>query len=538
MDAYDQIRAQQQAFILNQIPSIVIINGLVAGLIAIDQAQNALTPRFLLWLGVFAALAAVQLRAWLKLRNRPLPSRASGRLLNASDLVSFAYGCNWGASVFVVPMHHLNGHNYFPEMAVIGMAAGTFCLLSPTPRVVWAFVFPSLSLLLLHNLIMGNLAELELSVMMILLVLAMIRGASANARFFEDLIRSAATVDSVRNHLSNALQASSDAIGIFDRKGTLVTANERFRTNFAETDQAAPKAANAEFFDPKTGTWWLGASNRISDGGTIVIYADITQLKTAQKATEQALLKAEEASKAKSGFIANISHELRTPLNAIIGFSDLLTTLKPGSVVTPNHADYARTISKSGNALLAVVNSMIDLTRFDSTKYELQPGYVRMDLLIGEAIDLAQRAVGDNRPVDVAIERDAQTFFLDRPAVLTALYNIINNALKYTSPTARIVVSAYCSNGAPHLSVTDTGAGISPDRLAGILQPFGNTDFSPDQDHHGIRLGLAISKLVMDRHDGKLLVRSTPGNGTSIILQFARTEPAAYVAPIPIAAVS
>ncbi|MBL8704256.1 MAG: PAS domain S-box protein, partial [Rhodospirillales bacterium] len=253
---------------------------------------------------------------------------------------------------------------------------------------------------------------------------------------------------------------------------------------------------------------------------------DISERKRVEAELLSAKSEAEAASHAKSEFLANMSHELRTPLNAIIGFSEVIKEQMFGPVGNGRYAVYAADIHSSGTHLLSVIGDILDMSRIETGKFDLEESQVDLPDLVAAALTMVVRAaeVGairlDNRLAGEA-GKALPRLLADKRAAKQVLINLLSNAVKFTPRGGVVAVEAALDEtGELMLSVSDTGPGISADRLATIFDPFQNADSTQARDHGGSGLGLAISKKLMDLHGGALLLKSRIGHGTTGEIRF------------------
>ena len=218
------------------------------------------------------------------------------------------------------------------------------------------------------------------------------------------------------------------------------------------------------------------------------------------------------ASRAKSEFLAMMSHELRTPLNAILGFSEVISIQAFGPQATDRYSAYAQDIHDSGQHLLSLINDILDLSKIEAGRYELEIDEVRIDRLVSNAAKLASHRVRDPQ---VQLEVDASPLLaqVDPRAVKQMLMNLLSNAAKHTE-CGRIRVCAHAHGRDLLLSVADTGPGMDESEIARALEPFSQIDPQFNRKHEGTGLGLTIVQKLADLHDGSFDLQSEKGRGT------------------------
>ncbi|HLY04941.1 MAG TPA: ATP-binding protein [Rhizomicrobium sp.] len=218
-----------------------------------------------------------------------------------------------------------------------------------------------------------------------------------------------------------------------------------------------------------------------------------------------------QASRAKSHFLANMSHELRTPLNAIIGFSELMMLggLKPEKLQA-----YASMVADGGRRLLAILNDILDMARLEAGKLALKEDDVRIGHVVNQTIaalasdEAAQRNIrfgNDNRQVCVRG---------DEIRLRQILANLLSNAVKFTSPGGSVDIAVERTSHGVDLVVRDNGRGIEADKIATIMEPFGQAESAYARAHGGAGLGLPIVKSLTELHGGRFTITSVPGEGT------------------------
>jgi len=226
--------------------------------------------------------------------------------------------------------------------------------------------------------------------------------------------------------------------------------------------------------------------------------------------------RAEEASKAKSEFLANISHELRTPLNAIIGFSEVMTEEFFGPIGHEKYTDYARDINESGRYLLEMIDDILDMSKIEAGRFSLSIEPVRAGNLIEESLRVVQptaeeRQIALNQSGNADIEIAG-----DKRALKQVLLNLLSNAVKFTPEGGDVSVRSYRYKGSVRIAITDSGVGIPRHEIAKLGKPFQQVGNQLTKDHKGSGLGLAISRSILEMHEGRLDIKSKPGEGTTV----------------------
>jgi signal transduction histidine kinase len=244
-------------------------------------------------------------------------------------------------------------------------------------------------------------------------------------------------------------------------------------------------------------------------------------LKAAVSSAEMSRAEAVRANEAKSQFLANMSHEFRTPLNAIIGFSEMLQHQVFGPLGAAKYLDYACDIRGSGQKLLRLVGSMLDLAEAESNKLVLNFEPVSLCATLLDAVS-QQQSFADKSGVSISVANevgDWPQICADGARLGQAFANLIHNAVKFTPAGGRVRISA--SNGAGRFSVriADTGIGIDSSKVPDVLKPFHRQRSAFDGQHQGAGLGLPFAKVVVELHGGSLSVTSAVGAGTTVVVE-------------------
>jgi signal transduction histidine kinase len=262
------------------------------------------------------------------------------------------------------------------------------------------------------------------------------------------------------------------------------------------------------------------------------------EARVAARTTEAVMARdlAERANEVKSMFLANVSHELRTPLNAIIGFSELMVGEMMGPLGNDKYRTYARDIHDSGSHLLAVINDILDLSKAEAGKLELEESWFEMTEIVAAAGRLlSQRAAAAKLVLLVSLPPDLPMLHADQRKLKQVLLNLLSNAIKFTKPGGRVALTVTVTTAGVNFIVEDTGVGIPAAYLDRVLLPFIQVDNSFSRPHQGTGLGLPLVKAIAELHGGHLQLTSQEGIGTtaSVLLPPERLAPGRAAAVPP-----
>ncbi|WP_297299274.1 ATP-binding protein [uncultured Methylovirgula sp.] len=380
--------------------------------------------------------------------------------------------------------------------------------------------------------------------------------------------------------LRDALEAVSEAFVLWDKDNRLVMCNSKFQ-RFHNLPEAAVvtglsyqdvmacgtpplvqshialgerPATGAQTYEAQLGDgrWLQINERRTKDGGYVSVGTDITTLKEheeqlleserrltatvadlrksrqalehqaqqlaelAEKYLEQKA-EAESASQAKSEFLANMSHELRTPLNAIIGFSDMMIGETFGAL-PPRYLDYSKDIRNSGQQLLGLISDVLEMSRLDAGRIALDKTEVEIGAIVGDAVKTIEAAAHEKSIAITSQIGAGAKLRADRSALERVFTALLHNAVKFTPERGSVNIRTRHMHGAINIYVEDNGVGIAPEALPRLGRPFEQWNAPLANGMKGSGLGLAIAHSLVALHDGTIRIRSTPGNGTIVLV--------------------
>ncbi len=388
---------------------------------------------------------------------------------------------------------------------------------------------------------------------------------------------------SVDAHLLDAISIISETFALWDEEHHLVFCNARFQEVYQIPDHLTVAGIHYEDMMGAAvmpiaclpvssglenslgnsnievllmdGHWLHINEARTSDGGYVSVGTDITRLKrseqnladrekqlqeivTQQRQARNALEKqtqqlveltekysieknrAEEASRTKSEFMANISHELRTPLNAVIGFSEIMHSEMFGAIGHDKYKEYAKDIFDSGNYLLSVINDILDMSKIEAGHISLSLEPVEVVSILEESMKLVEGVALEG---EISLSRrgaDLANMRADKRAVKQVMLNLLSNAVKFTPKGGAIDLQCKALFDGVEVVISDNGIGINAEALEKIGRPFEQVENQYTKSHKGTGLGLSISKALMELHGGSLNIESALGKGTTVTCFF------------------
>ncbi len=241
----------------------------------------------------------------------------------------------------------------------------------------------------------------------------------------------------------------------------------------------------------------------------------------------------DEANRRKSEFLANMSHELRTPLNAIIGFSEVLHARMFGEL-TDKQDEYMQDIITSGQHLLELINDILDLSKVEAGRMELELGPLAVAEMLESSLTMSRERAGRHSiTLGIEVDPDIGVIEADERKLKGVIFNLLSNALKFTPEGGRIDTSARLVDGELEVAVRDTGTGIAPDDQARIFEEFQQASQPDTQKGEGTGLGLALARSYVGLHGGRIWVESELGAGSTFTFRIPLRRPAETHAPAP-----
>jgi cell cycle sensor histidine kinase DivJ len=256
------------------------------------------------------------------------------------------------------------------------------------------------------------------------------------------------------------------------------------------------------------------------EGVLMAILRDLTPMREAREALEAAREASERANLWKDRFLANVSHELRTPLNAIIGFSEILGHPELAPKDPRRQREYADIIHVSGQHLLSLVNMIVDMSKIEAGRFEIEPEPFDLAEMADFCFDMVKlKAEGKNIALTRACPPLLDEIVADKRACKQILLNILSNAVKFTPEGGKVALVARADGGFVEITVSDTGIGVNQNDLSRLGDPFFQARATHDRPYEGAGLGLSIVRGLVALHGGAIRFESAPNEGACVTVR-------------------
>jgi adenylate cyclase len=387
-------------------------------------------------------------------------------------------------------------------------------------------------------------------------------GAMARTlQLFRDSIRERARLsaqsEEQRRLIQTAIETISDGFVLFDPDDRMVLCNSKFRDLYPKLDDIIrPGIRFSELLkvgverkvldtagqpadqwiatrlrahvDPKAfieshhGEMWVRISERRTpDGSTVCVYTDISELKARQEELQEAMQQADTANRAKSAFLANMSHELRTPLNAIIGLTEMMVS-NSARFGTDKALEPLRRVHRAGKHLLDLINQVLDLSKIEAGKLELNPETIKIAGLIEEVAGTVRPLAETNKNrLTIVCPNDIAPIHVDALRLRQILLNLLSNACKFTKDgevALRVAPTSVDERRWLDFIVSDSGIGMTPAQLEKLFEDFTQADQTTARRYGGTGLGLAITRRLCRMMGGDVTVTSEAGKGSTFVV--------------------
>lgn len=552
-----KIYAEQVRLLYKDVKTSVAANCIAALLLVYSQSGVIEQEILLAWL--FSLIFIVLLRsvlAYFYIRKNPTVYESIfwGRAFIAGV---FLTGIMWGSGAVIFFPQNDSSHQILIIAVLIGMCAGATTSLAVMRTALLAFLIPTLLPALLLPILEYNTLSPIVFVLVALAFLFFLRGANNIHSNTKENIRLRITAEeSEQAHHKNEifqrtlLDTSPDSIFVLDQSGIIKKANriselqrekhllghkvidfisDEYRSLFNEAFQLAIESKELQSIEiteehPQGLRYFLCRLNPVEIADDFIIVLISTDI-TDRKRIEQDLLKARDeanfANKAKSVFLSNMSHELRTPLNAILGFGQLLET----ELTTEKQKEYVSKLLNSGEHLLEVINEILDLSKIESGKEELQLQSCSLNSMLDECFHLME-AIATKAGIEIIDNiKNASDYYIhvDVMRFKQVMLNLMSNAIKYNKEHGCVTVSCEVRDEKVlRINVTDTGEGLTVKQQQALYHPFER--LHDHEDIEGSGIGLVISKHLIELMGGTTGFESIKGQGSTFWIEVNLSE--------------
>lgn len=262
----------------------------------------------------------------------------------------------------------------------------------------------------------------------------------------------------------------------------------------------------------------------LPDGGTLVSYVDITDSMLVERSLRERNEALEEADRVKTEFLANVSYELRTPLTSVLGLSEALQQRIAGDLNSKQYY-YVENIYKSANQLMSLINDILDLSSMGAGQLTLDVHEFDIYSLLMQMQEFMAESYKDmpHAPIKLECEQDIGAMLGDEKRIRQVVLNLVSNALKFTPRKGKITLGAkQVSRGEIMIWVEDSGVGIQPEDKEKVFDRFYKTPWAWENNKSGAGLGLSVARSIVELHDGRIRLESTPDKGTKVVCYFKR----------------
>lgn len=357
------------------------------------------------------------------------------------------------------------------------------------------------------------------------------------------------------------LDTATDGVAILDEEGRLLSLNKSGQAlfGFEQNEIAGEKftvllarESHASAFDYLDGLKNNGVKIVLNDGREVTgqarrggpiplfmtigrigaqdelrfcaVMRDLTQWKKVERELHDARREAEHTSALKSDFLAKISHEIRTPLNAILGFAEVIIDERFGPVGNERYKDYLKDIHTSGNHVLSLVNDLLDLSKIEAGKLDLNFVSVDSNRIVNECVSIMQaQAIRERVIMRLSLAPRLPNIVADERSLRQIVLNILSNAIKFNQPGGQVIVStALTDAGHAVIRVRDTGIGMSDQEMEQAIEPFRRV--ATARQTSGTGLGLPLTKALTEANRAAFSIKSRKGEGTMVEVAFPPTR--------------
>ncbi len=516
----DELHVGQYEYLLRKAATLAIISIAMALSLSFFLSDHGHPVAIGVWLClVIVPPAVVGVRIRVPEFEEITPEQAV-KGLRRTYIYSLFMGIIWGSSVFVFNQLSSDIDYILLILLVIALTVGIVGTMPPLPFKGIVFTLAAFPPAFWNLFRHGSSETIAIISLMVVFLVALGYLLFANYTHFKEGLRVRQALKSAHLLLENAIDSMGEGFAIYKADGSLIHANNMYRDMFPDKTMIQKRASDRSYTEELEDGRIIKSTSQVTPRGDIVsVHQDITLACKQEEALLSARWDAESANRAKSQFLAVMSHELRTPLNSIIGFADLIGR-NSDNIVPQTLSEYSGYVKQSGQHLLGVISQILDLSRIEAGRFELNESLVSLPALVYNVVNQCQpMADGDNIKI-VALADYVPGLWADEHALRQVLFNLISNAIKFSHRNGTITVKTMCRNDQIGLEVRDNGIGIAEDDLELIFQPFQQADNSLTRQHEGSGLGLPLVRNLVGLHGGDIDINSELGAGTVISVWF------------------